>query len=74
MRAKKTKPRHRRDLYACTTEHEPEERCTVPPVMCPACGHALSLHEPVMGSFVRGHECAGTIYEGGKVCPCAEYQ
>jgi len=34
---------------------------------CPACGHAVSLH-------IAGHECAGTFYEGGRTCPCAEYQ
>lgn len=28
---------------------------------CPECGHAMGLH-------VVGHGCAGTVYEGGRVC------
>jgi hypothetical protein len=34
---------------------------------CFTCGHAWSLH-------VTGHQCAGTVYEGGTVCPCEERQ
>lgn len=53
--------------YACETEHDIDETCVVPRHMCPECAHPVASHVP-------GHECAGDIYEGGKVCPCTEYQ